>query len=946
MTHPFRITTGGRINRANPITFTFDGKSLTGFEGDTIASALLANGIRLVGRSFKYHRPRGILSAGPEEPNALLELREGAACEPNTRATITELSSNLICRSQNRFPSLRLDLLSITGRLAPIFAAGFYYKTFMWPAAFWERLYEPLIRRAAGLGRASGKPDPDSYDKQTDFADILIIGAGQAGLNAALEASETGARVILAEQDTQIGGRLLSEPQPTSTWLAKTETALRDAPNVRILTRTTIVGVYDGTTYAAIERIADHLPTQSTLPRQRLHRIISPKCVLATGAIERPLVFGNNDTPGIMLAGAVRTYINRYAVKPGTRAVVFTNNDDAANIITDLAAAGIEIAGLIDTRPNLPDSISTLAKSLNVPVFPNATIRQAKGGQTLKSVILGGQATGTTLQCDLLAMSGGWNPAIHLASHHGGKPVWSDAIAAFTPGQMPPGMTAAGAAAGHFTPQAAAIQPLWQIPDSLGKSFVDFQNDVTESDLALAAREGFTAVEHLKRYTTLGMATDQGKTSNVTGLAILAALTNRTIPQTGTTVFRPPYTPVAIGALAGAHRGPHYRPTRRTSAHDWAEQNGAHFIEAGEWLRATHFPKPGESIGQATNREVRIVRTNAGFCDVSTLGKIDVQGPGAAVFLDFIYANTISNLAAGRVRYAIMLREDGFVFDDGTVARLSETHFLLTTTTANAARILRHMDFCHQILKPDFDICIEPVTDQWAQFALAGPRSRDILQTLVSTTNVVNSALPFMAATEATIANLPARLFRISFSGELAYEIAVPASHGAELATALLHAGASPYGLEALNVLRLEKGHPVGAELNGQTTAADLNLARMLSKKKDFIGRALAQRPALQHPNRPALVGLRPTTRGAPLQAGAHLIPRAAPAAAEHDQGHITSAAYSETLGHWIALGLLNNGRARHGEILRATNPLQDLETEVEVVAPIFHDPEGHALHV
>ncbi len=979
---PFRLPKGGLIDRDSPITFSFDSRQLQGYQGDTLASALLANGVQLVGRSFKYHRPRGILTAGPEEPNALVELRDGASREPNTRATTAELFAGLSARSQNRFPSLDLDFLAINGLLAPVFAAGFYYKTFMWPSAFWERVYEPLIRRAAGLGRASGLPDPDIYEKQSIFADVLVIGAGPAGLAAARQAAESGKRVVLAEQDFSLGGRLLSDcrtinGQAASVWLDETRAWLEQAPEVRILTRTTITGVYDCGNYAGVERVSDHLAAWAGAPRQRLWRIHAPRAVLASGAIERPIVFGGNDLPGVMLAGAVRAYLNRFAVRPGARAVVFSNNDDAAWTVADLARCSVHVAALVDARATLPAAIRRWAEAHDVPVFENSTVREASGGKRLNRVVLGGRADGTHLDCDLLAISGGWNPSLHLASHHGGKPVWNEAVAAFVPGPTTPGLSVAGAASGEFclrqalasghaagreaagvTPDAppawmtgeesAETAPLWQVRGTRGKAFVDFQNDVTLSDIALAAREGFTAVEHLKRYTTLGMATDQGKTSNVIGLAIMAELTGRTIPETGTTVFRPPYTPMAIGAVAGWHRGEHYRPTRCTPAHDWAVQQGAQFVAAGEWLRATHFPRADEaSLQQSVNREVRAVRQACGVCDVSTLGKIDVQGPDVGIFLDFVYANTVSTLAPGRVRYALMLREDGFAFDDGTVARLSDQHFLLTTTTANAAAVLRHLDLCRQRLRPELDLCIEPVTDQWAQFALAGPRSRSVLQTLAgSDFDAGNHALPFMAMAQSRLCGtMPARIFRISFSGELAYEIAVAAGHGADLAAALHAAGAVPYGVEALNVLRLEKGHIVGAELNGQTTAADLGLGRMLSNKKDFVGRVLAQRPALLEPDRHRLVGLRPRTAGATLQAGAHLVPAGAPATHRNDRGYVTSAAYSDTLGGWIGLALLSGGERCQGQVFRAVNPLQKLETDVEIVPSIFYDPAGHALH-
>ncbi|MDR3514952.1 MAG: sarcosine oxidase subunit alpha family protein [Azospirillaceae bacterium] len=990
----YRRADGGAIDRSRPLSFQFDGRRYRGYQGDTLAAALLANGVRLVGRSFKYHRPRGILSAGPEEPNALVELRGGARREPNSRATVAELFDGLEARSQNRFPSLSFDVLALNGLLAPLFAAGFYYKTFMWPAAFWEKLYEPLIRRAAGLGRASGLPDPDRYEKATAFCDLLVIGAGPAGLAAALVAGRSGLRVILAEQDFALGGRLLSDRRwidgrPAIDWVAGVVDELGTMTDVRVLTRTSVIGAYDSGTYAAVERVADHLAEPPPFqPRQRLWRIVARRSVLAAGAIERPLVFGDNDRPGVMLAGAVRGYLNRFAVRPGARAVVFANNDEGARTVADLAAAGVAVAALVDPRPEAAAETRRIVEAAGARLLRGAQVVRARGGTRLTAVELAGVAPGSgidpVIPCDLLAMSGGWNPTVQLTSHHGGKPVWDATIAGFVPGTVPPGMVVVGAAAGHFIladdlaqgaqagaaaaqalgvtaapvpgfsadPETAAILPLWRVPGARGKSFIDFQNDVAVSDVALAEREGFRAVEHLKRYTTLGMATDQGKTANVNGLAVMAELTARSISETGTTTARPPFTPTALGALAGHHRGPDFRPTRLTPGHDWAAEQGARFIEAGAWMRAQAFPQAGDADLQATiDREVLAVRQAVGLCDVTTLGKIDLQGPDVAEFLDRIYINGWKTLAVGRVRYGVMLREDGFVQDDGTTARLGPDHYLMTTTTANAGSVFRHLEFCHQVLWPDLDLRFISVTEQWAQYALAGPRARDVLAGIVDPGfDLDNAAFPHLAATETRVCDgVPARLFRISFSGELAYEIAVPARYGDALARRLMRQGAdhgiTPYGLEALNILRLEKGHVAGAELNGQTTARDLGFERMMSTRKDYIGRVMARRPALLAPDRPCLVGLRPVAATATLSGGAHLIARGAVANAAADQGHVTSVGASATLGHWIGLGLLANGRARWGEIVRAVDPLRGQDTEVEIVSPLFYDPEGKRLH-
>ncbi len=973
-----RLPTSGAIDRATTLRFTFDGRSYTGHAGDTLASALLAHGVTLVGRSFKYHRPRGIWGIGAEEPNALVELRGGARREPNTRATVAELFDGLEATSQNRWPSLRFDAMAVNGMLGPVFSAGFYYKTFMWPAAFWEKVYEPLIRRAAGLGRAPEAPDPDAYERSHLFCDVLVIGAGPAGLAAALAAARTGARVVLADEDSRVGGRLLQDRQeidgaPAARWADQVLAELRAMPDVTLLPRTTVFGVFDDGQYGALERVADHLaePPPGT-PRQRAWTIVAKRAVLAAGAVERPIAFPGNDRPGVMSAAAARGYLNRFAVLPGQRAVVFTAGDDGWRTAADMLAAGAEVT-VVDARRDVSPAVTAMA----------AKARQVLGGRvtgtTGRLSLTGVEVEGTgRIEADLLAVAGGWNPTLNLSAHHGGRPVWNDTIHAFTPGTPPPGLAVAGAAAGRMTlaacladgaaagltaareaghdgqaltlpradDEASALTPFFHVKGGRGKAFVDFQHDVTADDIALAAREGFRSVEHAKRYTTLGMATDQGKTANVVGLAILAAETGRTIPETGTTMFRPPYTPVAIGALAGHHVGRAIKPTRRTPLHDWAKRNGASFVETGPWLRAEWYVRPGEKGWRdSVDREVLNVRAAVGVCDVSTLGKIEVVGPGAAALLDLVYANDIATLPVGRIRYGVMLREDGFVMDDGTVARLAEDRFFVTTTTVNAGKVMQHIEFCHQVLRPDLDVAILSVTDAWAQVSLAGPRSRDILAA-VTPADVSNAALPHMACVEAMVAgDIPARLYRLSFSGELAYEIGVPPDDAERFMEALMQAGAphglAPYGTEALGVLRIEKGHAAGAELNGQTTAGDLGLGRMLSRRKDFIGRAMATRPALVDPARPVLVGLKALDAGQVIKAGSHLFQPGAAISTDNDLGHVTSACWSPHLGHMIALGLLSGGAARIGTRIRIHDPIRGGDAEAEVVKPVFIDIEG-----
>jgi sarcosine oxidase subunit alpha len=925
----YRLSQGGVIDRARTVNFKFDGKSYAGFAGDTLASALLASGVKLFGRSFKYHRPRGVFASGSEEPNALVELRTGAYREPNTRATMAEIFEGLEAASQNRGVSLKYDPLAVNNWLSPFLVAGFYYKTFMWPSGFWEKIYEPMIRRAAGLGRNAGMPDPDCYEKTTEFCDVLVIGGGADGAAAAIAAAEAGQRVILCDENAPLYALQLPE-------------------SVRLFSRTTVLGVYDGGTYAALERLTDHLPSSSA-PRQRLVRIIAKRSVLATGALERPIAFGHNDLPGVMLSRAVGDYVTRYGVAPGRNVLLYLNNDDAASLIPTLHGAGVKLAGVVDARPRSSDALYDAARAAGAPVYAGAAIIRAVGAMGVKGARIRLAAGGElSLPCDIIAVSGGFNPNLALTSHFDGKPVWDERIAAFVPGILPPGMEVVGKAAGQGI--NANILPVFHSGYVPGKSFLDLQNDVTVKDMKLAEREGFASVEHMKRYTTLGMATDQGKTANVNAIGVLAEALGRGVGETGTTRFRPPYVPVAIGALAGAHTGRYFRPMRLTPTHGWAKELGAVFVETGPWLRAQYFPQPGEDWLSAAQREVNTVRLAVGICDVTTLGKIDIQGPDAAVFLERVYTNSWKTLAIGKVRYGLMLREDGMVMDDGTTARLGETHFVMTTTTANAGRVMQHLEFCAQILWPELDVAMISVTDQWGQIAVAGPKSTATLAKLVDAPfDLSDEAFPYMACGALTVyGGVPARLFRISFSGERAYELAVPARFAHALAEKLMEAGAeygiAPYGSEALGIMRIEKGHAAGPELNGQTTAHDLGLHKLLSKKKDFIGRAMAARPALMDTQRQTMVGLKPVNERDVIRAGSHLLPVGAQAKAENDLGHVTSAARSPTLGS-IALALLAGGPARMGETVRVYDPIRGGDFEAVVTSPVHYDPEGKRLH-
>ncbi|MEM8732086.1 MAG: sarcosine oxidase subunit alpha family protein [Pseudomonadota bacterium] len=931
-----------------------------------------------MGRSFKYHRPRGVLSAGPEEPNALVELRKGARQEPNTRATVAELFEGLEAVSQNRWPSLAFDALAVNDLFAPLLTAGFYYKTFMWPKSFWEKVYEPAIRKAAGLGALSMEADPDGYDRAFLHTDLLVIGSGAAGLSAALTAARAGAQVVLAEEDARLGGRLLAERQhldgaPAIDWVNAVEAELRALSNVRFLTRTAVFGAYDHGVYGAVERVSDHLADPSPV-RQTLWRITARRAILAAGALERPIAFRDNDRPGIMLAGAMRAYLNRWAVAPEGRVAIFTCCDDGHRTAVDLVARGVPVFAVIDARSDAP-------RFGDYHVMAGAQVTGTLGRRALRAIeVTAADGRATWYECNALAVAGGWSPALHLSAHHRGKPTWDDTIQAFVPGAGGPvGLQAAGAAMGRAglasaladgaqaaagaladlglaAPKvdlpvcedlAQAISPLWHVPGK-GRAWVDFQNDVTVKDIKLAHQENMVSVEHLKRWTTLGMATDQGKTGNVIGLAVMAEMTGQSIPDTGTTVYRPPYTPVSLGVLGGGDSGPHFRPTRLPPTHHWAEAQGAVFVEAGQWMRAQYFPQAGETQWrQSVDREALAVRRDVGLCDVTTLGKIDVQGADAGAFLDRIYSNTMSTLKVGRVRYGLMLREDGMLYDDGTCARMGEDHYVVTTTTANAGLVYRNMEFARQGLFGEMDVQIVSTTDAWAQIAVAGPKSRSLLERIVEA-DLSNDAFPFMACAPVRLTGgLRARLFRISFSGELAYELAVPARYGAAVMARLMDLGAdlgvTPYGTEALGVLRVEKGHATGAELTGQTTAAMLGLGRMVSAKKDAIGAVMSRRAALEGETQ-RLVGLLPVDSADTVVPGAHLFGQGVAHTMETDEGWITSACHSPHLESSIGLGYLKDGDQRMDEVIVAANPLEGGEIRVKVVSAHFVDPEGARL--
>ena len=1023
----FRIPGAGRLTPANTVRFSFDGQSHAGLAGDTLASALLANGIHLVGRSFKYHRPRGILSAGAEEPNALVSIQRDAGRKtPNVRATVQEIYDGLKAESQNRWPSLAFDVGAVNDVAAPMFSAGFYYKTFMWPKAAWHALYEPRIRAAAGLGVAPDQPDPDHYASRFAHCDVLVVGGGAAGIAAATAAAATGARVILCDEQAELGGALRYETGARIAdmdgwdWARHSADRLKAMGNVRLLTRTTAFGYYAQNMVGLVERVTDHLADPGRdAPRERLWQVRAGRVILATGGIERHLVFSGNDRPGVMLASAAHTYLNHYGVAVGRNVGVYTANDSAYWAALDLKKAGVAIAAIVDLR-DAPDGPAVdAARQAGIEIVAGHAVVRTDGRLRVRSMTVqpSGGGSQRTIPVDALLMSAGWTPSVHLFSQSRGKVAFDEATQRFLPGTYAQDCISVGACNGTDDLQAAVLEgqrageaaarPGTKAPPirkgeggadvsallqaggnvsespsslrgggkttglsvesrqtwtggSLGsapgagagstvKAFVDFQNDVTAKDIRQAVHEGMRSIEHVKRFTTNGMATDQGKTSNMHGLAIAADTLAKPIPQVGLTTFRAPYTPVTFGAIVNHARGPLFDPTRLTPIHPWAEAHGAAFEDVGNWKRAWYFPRPGEDMHAAVNRECAAVRRAAGLFDASTLGKIEVVGPDAAKFMELLYTNPWEKLEPGRCRYGVMLREDGFIYDDGVVGRLAADRFHVTTTTGGAPRVMNHMEDYLQTEFPHLNVWLTSITEQWAVIAVQGPKSRDIIAPLVEGIDMSDEAMPHMSVREGRICGVPTRLFRMSFTGERGFEVNVPADYGQAVWEALWAEGrkhdACAYGTEAMHVLRAEKGYIiVGQDTDGTVTPNDSGLDWAVGKKKsDFVGIRGLKRPDLVAPGRKQLVGLKTKDPNVVLEEGAQIVDQPDQPIPMKMTGHVTSSYWSENCGRSIALALVAGGRERMGQTVYI--PMPNEVIEAEICGTVFFDEKGERLN-
>ena len=993
MSQNFRLDKGGLINRSKKISFKFNGKNYSGYEGDTLASALIANGVHLVGRSFKYHRPRGFFGAGVDEPYAIVQLIRDNESIPNVRATEQELFEDLEAKSVNCWPNVNFDIGAINNFLNKFFPAGFYYKTFMWPRSFWYKVYEPFIRKAAGFGVVSTGHDQERYEHKYEYCDLLVTGSGPSGLASAYAAAQNGARVILAEDKPRFGGSLLTSEvsignQNGQEWAKNIISELKSMPNVTVKNRSQVFGYYDHNMLVMSERISDHLPkTNKYTPKQRLWYIRAKEVLISSGSIERPLVFGNNDTPGVMLSSAAKEYLKIYGVLVGKKPLVFTNNDSGYETAIEFKKNGIDPL-VLDTRKNPSSEIVNEAKNLNINVKFSYVVVAAKGYKKVKSADIAKISDDKkqlsqieNINCDCICVSGFWTPTIHLASQSGNKTKFNEDIDAFIPGQSKQNETVLGSAKGIFTLEETLknsfekgnelskkitnkenkisipsvvekkytnYDKFWCVPLPEGKNykrFLDFQNDVAVTDVELALREGYRSIEHVKRYTTLGMATDQGKTSNLNGLQLVSDVENKVVPQVGHTTFRPPYTPVSIGAIVGREIGKHSKPTRKSPMHSWHEKNNAVFVDAGVWLRPRYYKQKNENLFEGSKREAKNVRQNVGVCDVTTLGKIDIKGPDAAELLNRVYTNAWLKLPVGKARYGVMLREDGIVMDDGTTTRISENHYHMTTTTAQAANVLSHLEYYLQLVWPELNVNVVSTTEQWAGAAIAGPKSRDVLQKLFPDLDVSGEGLPFMGYIEGNLFGVSARIYRISFSGELAYEVNVESDNGNFMWEKIMEVGKEfniqPYGTEALSTLRIEMGHVAGSELDGRTIPYDNSLEGMVSKKKDFIGKRSLGKIAFVAPDRQKVVGVVPLDKKTSIPEGSYLVVDAKAKLPNPKLGHVSASCWSVEYDNPFSLAIIKDGKNMIGKKLFALSPVKNKTIPVEIVSSHYVDPKG-----
>ena len=993
MPQNFRLDNVGLINRDKKISFKFNGKKYYGYEGDTLASALIANGVHLVARSFKYHRPRGFFGAGVDEPYAIVQLYRNNETEPNVRATEQELFEGLEAKSVNCWPSVNFDIGAINNLIKIFLPSGFYYKTFMWPKSFWYKVYEPFIRKSAGFGKVSTKHDQERYEHKYEYCDLLITGSGPSGLASAYAAAKNGARVILAEDKPMFGGSLLTSDvnignQNGKEWAEKIISELKAMPNVILKNRSQVFGYYDHNMLVMSERVSDHLPkTNKYIPKQRLWYIRAKEVVISSGSIERPLVFGNNDTPGVMLSSAAKEYLKVYGVLVGKKPLIFTNNDSGYETAIEFKKNGIDSI-ILDTRKDPNSEIINEAKNLKIDIKFSYVVVAAKGYKKVKSADIAKISEDKkqlsqieNINCDCICVSGFWIPTIHLASQSGNKTKFNEEIDTFVPGQSKQQETTLGSANGIFSLEETIKMAFesgfqlskkitnnenkismpsvvekkftnhdkfWCVPLPKGKNykrFLDFQNDVAVSDIEIALREGYRSIEHVKRYTTLGMATDQGKTSNLNGLQLVSNVENKVIPQIGHTTFRPPYTPVSIGAIVGREIGKHSKPTRKSPMHSWHEKNNAVFVDAGAWLRPRYYKQGNENLFEASKREAKNVRQNVGVCDVTTLGKIDIKGSDAAEFLNRVYTNAWLKLPVGKARYGVMLREDGIVMDDGTTTRISENHYHMTTTTAQAANVLSHLEYYLQLVWPELNVNVVSTTEQWAGAAIAGPKSRNLLQKLFPELDVSNEGLPFMGYIESNLFGVYARIFRISFSGELAYEVNVESDNGHYMWEKIIEIGKEfkiqPYGTEALSTLRIEMGHVAGSEIDGRTIPYDNSLEGLVSKKKDFIGKRSLGKVAFVAPDRQKVVGIVPLDKKTSIPEGSYLVKDANAKLPNSKLGHVSASCWSVEYDNPFSLAILKDGKNMIGKKLYALSPLKNKSIPVEIVSSHYVDPKG-----